>query len=251
MSAPAPAVDLLGLAGRRCLVTGGTRGIGRAVVHALLDAGASVLTCHRGDAAAAVALAESTDVPQRLRVVRADLTVPADRELLAAACREEFGGLDVLVNNAAVDGGTPFAGMSDAEWRRVVDADLTAVAATTRAVLPLLGPGASVVTVGAALALRGAPGRSHYAAAKAGLLGFARALTKELGPTGIRVNTVAPGPVASPGEEPPPPLAARLRAMAALGRQATPDEVADVVLFLAGRLSGYVTGTVVHVDGGI
>ncbi|MFC4533224.1 SDR family NAD(P)-dependent oxidoreductase [Sphaerisporangium dianthi] len=237
------------LAGKRLLVTGGTRGVGRATVLAAAGAGARVVTCYHHDEAAAAALAARLGPGHR--VVKADLTRPEDAARLAAECRTELGGLDALVNNAGVDGHGRLEELDDGEWSRVLGLDLTAVFVLTQACLHLLGPGSAIVNVAASAALRGVPGRSHYTAAKAGVLGLTRSLCKELGPRRVRVNAVAPGVLESDGDPLPPPVAERVARMTALGRLGRPEEVAAAVLYLAGDLAGYLTGATLTVDGGI
>ncbi|KNB49930.1 SDR family NAD(P)-dependent oxidoreductase [Streptomyces caatingaensis] len=257
-----------GLRGKRVLVTGGTKGIGRVTALAFADAGARVVVCHRADDEAAASLPRELKEreargrgpegrgPEGLggghRVVRADVTVRADVERLADVVRAAAGGLDVLVNNVGVDGGAPFAEITDAEWHRLVDHNLTAPYLVTQAVLGLLADGASVVNVGSAAALRGRAGGTHYTATKAALIGFTRGLCKELGPRGIRVNTVAPGLTETePGAGPPPHVLGRIVGMTALGRLCRPEDVAGAVLFLAGDTSRFVSGVTLNVDGGV
>ncbi|WP_433254621.1 SDR family NAD(P)-dependent oxidoreductase [Streptosporangium sp. CA-135522] len=242
----------LGLEGKTALVTGGTRGIGRAIAIALAAAGMRVMVCYRSDdEAAAELLRELKAGGGDHAAVRADVSRPEDVDHLLAQCRERLGGLDVLVNNAAVIGDQPLEGLSIDEWHRVVTNDLTSVYLVVRGALSLLRDGASIVTIGSAAALKGLPGRAHYTAAKSGLIGFNRTLCKELGPRGIRANLVAPGIIDT--DEPPQPPSGqhgRLAKLTALGRLGRPDEVADVVLFLAGDMSRYVTGETITVDGG-
>ncbi|MEU7834268.1 SDR family NAD(P)-dependent oxidoreductase [Nonomuraea sp. NPDC049129] len=238
------------LAGKRLLVTGGTRGVGRATVLAAARAGARVVTCFHADEAAAAALSAKLGTPHR--IVRADLTRADDVARLAAECRTEFGGLDAVINNAGVDGHSRLADLDELEWQRVLGLDLTSVFRVTQACLPLLGPGSAIVNVAASAALRGVPGRSHYTAAKAGIFGLTRSLCKELGPRNIRVNAVAPGIIDTGGGDPlPPPVVERIKSMTALGRLGRPEEVAAASLYLAGDLSAYLTGTTLTVDGGI
>ncbi|SEF24347.1 3-oxoacyl-[acyl-carrier protein] reductase [Amycolatopsis pretoriensis] len=237
----------LGFKGKRALVTGGTRGIGRAVTLGLASAGATVVAVNREDNDDAESLRkELADLGGT--VVHADVTVAADVARLAETCRTELGGLDVLVNNAGVHGHTPLAELDLAEWTRLIDTDLTSMFLVTQACVPLLAEGASVVNVGASAAFRGMAGTAHYTAAKAGVVGLTRSLCKEFG--GIRVNTIAPG-VINTGDELPPPVAERVKRMTALGRLGTPEEVAGAVLFLASDLSTYVTGALLAVDGGM
>jgi 3-oxoacyl-[acyl-carrier protein] reductase len=237
------------LAAKRVLVTGGTRGVGRAAVLAFAEAGASVVTCARTDEGADSLRTELKGSDGQHTVLRADVARPDDAARLAQACQDEFGGLDVLVNNAGVDGHGSIAELALPEWRRVLDVDLTALFLVTQAVLPLLPDGSAVINVGASLALRGLPGRSHYTAAKAGVLGLTRSLCKELGPRGIRVNAVAPGLIESDGT--PPPVRERVRHMTALGRLGTADDIAAAVLFLASDQARYITGAILNIDGGM
>jgi 3-oxoacyl-[acyl-carrier protein] reductase len=152
------------MAGRRVLVTGGTRGIGRAVVLALAEAGASVVTCARSGGEDAERLtADLGKFDGTFRVVTADVTVPEDVARLVRECEETLGGLDALVNNAGRDGRAPFGELSAQQWQELLDADLTSVFLVSQACLGLLGAGSSIVNLGAADALRGVPGGVHYA----------------------------------------------------------------------------------------
>ncbi|NSC21551.1 SDR family oxidoreductase [Streptomyces albus subsp. chlorinus] len=234
-----------GLEGKRVLVTGGTRGIGRATALAFSRAGARVVACHRG------AHEPDEELLQALGALhRADVTRQPEVAALAEAVRDGLGGLDVLVNNAGADGSAPLARLDEEEWARVMDRNATASYRVTRAVLPLLAPGASVVNIGSAAALRGRPAAAHYSAAKAALLGFTRALCKELGPQGIRVNTIAPGMVADEVEA-RGPVAEKITAMTPLGRLCRPEDVASAALFLGSDSAAFVSGITLDVDGGI
>ncbi|MFF9166876.1 SDR family NAD(P)-dependent oxidoreductase [Streptomyces sp. NPDC014776] len=239
--------------GRRVLVTGGTRGIGRATVLAFARTGARLVVAHRGDGESADRLrAELTDLGADFTLVAADLTGAEGAGRLADAVREHLGGLDVLVNNLGVDGHVPFEKLTEDEWHRVLGHNTTSAYLVTQAVLDLLADGGSVVTIGASVALRGRPLGVHYSTSKAALVGFTRALAKELGSRGIRVNLVAPGVTETePDAGLPPQLVARLTAATALGRLGRPEDVAGAVLYLAGDAATYVTGTTIEVDGGI
>ncbi|GHF65445.1 short-chain dehydrogenase [Streptomyces mashuensis] len=241
------------LSGKRVLVTGGTRGIGRCTVLALARAGARVVTCHHGAGETAESLArELKETGGSHHVVRCDVTDAGDVARLTAVCHERLGGLDVLVNNVGVDGPVPFEDLGEAEWHRMFDHNVTSAYLVTRAALGLLADGASVVCVGSSVALRGRANGVHYTASKAALIGFTRALCKEVGPRGIRVNTVAPGLTETePGAGLPPQAVERIVGMTALGRICRPEDVAGAVLFLAGDTSRYITGTTLPVDGGI
>lgn len=242
-----------GLSGKRVLVTGGTRGIGRATVLAFARAGARVVTCHHSAGEAAESLVkELNGIGGQHQVVRADVTDGTDVRKLVRICGEHLDGLDVLVNNVGVDGGIAFDQLDEAEWRRMFDHNVTTTYLVTHAALELLADGASVINVGSSVALRGRANGVHYTASKAALIGFCRALSKDLGPRGIRVNTVAPGLTETePGAGLPPAAVERIAGMTALGRIGQPEDVAGAVLFLAGDTSRYISGATLNVDGGI
>ncbi|MBV6696697.1 SDR family oxidoreductase [Kitasatospora aureofaciens] len=245
------------LTGKKVLVTGGSRGIGRGVVLALARAGARVVTCYRAESPAVESLQkELTGIGGDHHVVQADVSVPEDVDRLVAAAKDRFGTLDAVVNNAGVISHIPFAELPLDEWRRVVDTNLTAPFLVIQKALPLLSAGSSVITVGSRAAVVGIPMRAHYTASKAGLIGLTRSLMKELGPQGIRVNLVAPGVIETEEFETAPPeevarVRSRYQGLTGLGRLGRPDEIAGAVLFLASDLSAYVTGETIHVDGGI
>ncbi|HEV8558949.1 MAG TPA: SDR family NAD(P)-dependent oxidoreductase [Actinophytocola sp.] len=243
----------LGLTGRRVLITGGTRGIGRAAVLAFAKAGAGVVVTYRNDEANAETLEqELCEIDVKHRVVRSDVTKAIDVHQLVQTCRETLGGLDVVVNNVGIDGHEPAATLSLADWQHMLRTNLTGAHLVTQYCLEIMERGASVVNVSASVAQRGLPGKAHYTAAKAGLHGLTRSLAKELGPDGIRVNTIAPGLIETePDAGLPAPVAERFRAMNPLGRLGTSDEVANVVLFLASNHASYVHGASIAIDGGL
>lgn len=242
-----------GLADKRVLVTGGTKGIGRATVRAFARAGAGVVAGYRTESEDVETLArELKQLGARHRLVRADVTSKADVDELANACKEELGGLDAVVNNVGVDGRVAFEDLGEDEWHRVVDHNVTSAYLVTQAVLGILDDGGSVVNVGSSVALRGRVLGVHYTASKAALIGLTRALCKELGPRGIRVNTIAPGLTETePGAGLPPAAVERIVGMTALGRICQPEDVAGAVLFLVGDTSRYISGTTINVDGGV
>ncbi|MGI5171051.1 SDR family oxidoreductase [Spirillospora sp. CA-253888] len=243
------------LASRRVLVTGGTRGIGRGIVLALARAGADVATCYRAPGEAVAALErELAKTPGSHLVKRADASVESDVDALVAACEEGFGGLDAVVNNAARFAPRPYAEIDAAEWATTLQAGLSAAHLVTSRALPLLKEGASIVNIGATAAFIGWPGLVHYTASKAGLVGMTRSLARELGPRGIRVNTLSPGRTATEALDAlPAEVADRQRetfaSFTALGRLGTVEDVADAVLFLISDHAAYITGQNLHVDG--
>ncbi len=247
----------LALHGKKILVTGGTRGIGRGIVLAAARAGADVLTCYRQEGEALDSLLQALkETPGDHHAVRADVGEIAEVDRLAALAKERYGRLDGVVNNAGVISHIPFAELPAQEWSRVIDTNLTAAYRVIQQTLPLLGTGASIVNIGSRGAAAGIPLRAHYTAAKAAMIGLTRSLAKELGSRGIRVNVVAPGVIETEAfDAMPAERAAGLRATyaqkTALARLGTVEELAAPVLFLLSDLAGYVTGETLNVDGGI
>ena len=241
------------LTGRRALVTGGSRGIGRAVVLALARQGAAVAACYHRESDAVAELASDLEQQgQGCFVLQAVVSDEQHVAALADAVRERLGQVDVLVNNAGVVSHMTLGDLGLDEWRRVIDTNLTSIYLVTRSVLDLIPAGGSVVNVTSGVALRGMPARTHYTASKAGIIGFTRSLAKEVGPRGIRANCVAPGIIETDQVSGlTPEQRTRYENLAALGRLGLPNDVADVVVFLASDLSRFVSGQTITVDGGI
>jgi NAD(P)-dependent dehydrogenase (short-subunit alcohol dehydrogenase family) len=245
------------LAGKRALVTGGSRGIGAAVVRQLLDAGAEVLTTARS--------ATST-VPEGATFVEADVRTRAGAEALAAAAQEVLGGVDVLVHNAG--GARPHEGSSaipDEEWQDALDLNFLASVRLDSLLVPGMRERRSgmIVHVSSAAVLTPVGPFLHYTTAKAALENYSRGLALELAPFGIRVNTVAPGRTATPGGEATREqwgeVSARMDAAPGqtnandtvpLGRDGQPDDIANAVLFLVSDRASWLTGSNLIVDGG-
>jgi 3-oxoacyl-[acyl-carrier protein] reductase len=229
---------------RSVLVTGGSRGIGLATARAFADLGDRV--------AITVRSGESPD--PRLLAVPADVTDPDAVAAAVAAAEEAHGPVEVLVANAGITRDTLLLRMSDEDWQQVLDTNLTGAYRVVRRVARsmLRARRGRIVLVSSVVAMSGSAGQVNYAASKAGLVGLARSLARELGSRGITVNVVAPGFVETDmtaGLD--EPTRATYREQVPLGRFATPDEVAQVVTWLAGEGAGYVTGAIVPVDGGL
>lgn len=240
--------------GKCVLVTGGGVGIGRSIVEAFAGAGARVMTIeHRADRADALRAA----MPDVL-VLDGDVTRSADVSALVGEAERAFGKLDLLVNNVGdflVMG--PLETMSEDDCDRVLTTNLTQVMKVTRALIPLLrkaAPGSGVISVSSIEAFRGIPNCVVYGAAKAGITGFTQSLALELAPEGIRVNAIAPETTDTPQLALDYVLPAKNRAhldkWIPLGRFGQPQDCAGAALYLASELSGWVTGTTIHVDGG-
>jgi 3-oxoacyl-[acyl-carrier protein] reductase len=243
----------LELRGKRALVTGGGRGIGRAIALALAAEGMSVAASYARDAAAAEEVdAVFAGYGNGSYTTQADVADEASVASLAAGVRERLGGVDVLVNNAGIVSHRPIGELDRAEWQRVLDTNLTGMYLVTRALLPLMPRGGSIINIASAVALVGMPARAHYTASKAGVIGLTRSLCKELGSRDIRVNAVAPGIIET---DQVGHLTAEQRtrygSLAALNRLGEGGDVSGVAVFLASGLSRFVSGVTINVDGGI
>ncbi len=239
------------LSGRRALVTGASGGIGGAIARALHAQGAVVaLSGTRRDALDALA----GELGERAHVATADL---ADAEALAAlpaAAAAEMGGLDILVNNAGLTRDGLMVRMSDDDWQTVIDIDLTAAFRLTRAVLRgmMKQRWGRVIGVTSVVGTSGNPGQTNYAAAKAGMVGFSKALAQEVASRNITVNCIAPGLVETAmtavlGDAARDAMLGRIP----MGRAGVPQDIAGCAVFLASDEAAYVTGQTLHVNGGM
>ena len=228
---------------RTVLVTGGNRGIGLAIAQAFAKQGDKVAVTHRG-----------TGAPEGLFGVQCDITDPAAVDTAFSAVEAELGPVEVLVANAGLTDDTLLLRMSEEQWARVLDTNLTgswrvAKRASSKMLRARWG---RIIFISSVVGHLGAPGQANYAASKAGLLGLARSITRELGTRNITANVVAPGYVET---DMTAVLAEDVKAgylkQIPAGRFATPDEVAGAVTWLASDGAGYVTGALIPVDGGI
>lgn len=244
----------LGLTGKVAIVTGSARGIGRATARRLGEEGASVVITDVDAAAAGAAAEELTDAGLTAIAVAADVTVRTDVEDLVATAIRRLGGVHILVNNAGFPRDGVLTKMTDDDWDSVVNVVLKGAFLTTRAVMPhLLEQRWGRVVNISSRAHFGNPGQANYSAAKAGVLGFTRALAQEEGRFGITVNAVAPGFVETDAVRSLGHFdKIRERAIAAtpLRRTGSPEDIADAVAFLASERASFVTGETLHVTGG-
>ncbi|MGI5519964.1 SDR family oxidoreductase [Micromonospora sp. CA-259024] len=241
------------LAGRHVLVTGGSRGIGRATVLALAGQGAAVTACYVNESEQVESLRRELKARGATgTLLRCDIRAYDQAERFCADAVDAHGPIDAVVNNAGVISHLPLADLDPDEWRRILDTNLTGAYHLTRAALPHFAATGSVVNISSAVAHHGMPGAAHYVASKAGVMGLTRALAKEFGGRGIRVNCVASGLVETDQMDAVTPEGrARYEQMISLHRLGRPEEIADVVLFLISDAARYVTGATLDVDGGI
>jgi 3-oxoacyl-[acyl-carrier protein] reductase len=234
------------LEGRSALVTGASRGIGRAIALELGRAGAEVVVGYRSGREEAEAVAAEVGG----RAVQADVSDPASAQALVEAA----GDIDVLVNNAGLTRDGLLARMSDDDWRTVLETNLSSVFYTCRAVTrPMMKRrSGAIVNVSSIVGVHGNWGQTNYAASKAGIIGFTKSLARELGSRNIRANVVAPGYVRTQLTDvlPEDATAAMLQATP-LGRLGDPEDVAGAVRFLCSDAAAFITGAVVLVDGGL
>lgn len=243
------------LDGMVALVTGSSRGIGRAIAVALAKAGANVVVNYAGREDAARETADMIEeIGRKALVIKADVSDPEQVKAMVDKTVKELGRLDILVNNAGITRDNLLMRMKDEEWDTVVNTNLKGAFNCCRAAArPMLkARGGRIINVSSVVGLSGNPGQVNYSAAKAGLIGLTRTLAGELGSRGITVNAVAPGFITTDmTEKLPDDVKERLKERIPLGRLGTPEEIADVVTFLCSPSAGYITGQVIAVDGGM
>jgi len=242
-------------AGQVALVTGGSRGIGRAIALRLArDGGAVVVNYRANEAAARAAVAEITELGSQALAIAGDVTEPGVADRLVATTMDHFGRLDILVANAGITRDTLTLRMSDADWSIVVETNLTSVFRCCRAALrPMLKQRSGrIVTITSVIGLAGNAGQANYAAAKAGVVGLTKSLAREFGSRAITVNAVAPGFIETElTGDLSDAIRQRAIEMIPLGQLGTPQDVAEAVAFLASPAARYITGQVLSVDGGM
>jgi 3-oxoacyl-[acyl-carrier protein] reductase len=241
--------------GKVALVTGASRGIGRAIALRLARAGANVVVNYNANAEAANAVAsEARAGGSQVAVVQADVGSAADVDRLVGAALSEFGRIDVLVNNAGITRDTLIMRMSEDDWDAVLDTNLKSAFLVTKAVLrPMLRQRSGrIVNITSISGVMGNAGQANYSASKAGLIGLTRSTAREVASRNITCNAIAAGVIDTEIWQGVPQAA--IEAMLTIipaGRKGMPEDIAEAVAFLASDAASYITGQVLHVDGGM
>jgi 3-oxoacyl-[acyl-carrier protein] reductase len=246
---------MLDLSGKTALITGGSRGIGKAIALRLAGQGADVAFSYKGNEAAATATARELEALGRRAVpIQGDVREPQSAEAVVKSALEALGKLDILVNNAGITRDDLIMRMTPEAWRDVLETNLYGAFWTTKAVTrPMLkARGGRIINITSVSGQAGQMGQANYSSAKAGLIGLTKATARELASRAITVNAVAPGFVLTElTENLPDDLKAQITERTPLGRFGTTEEIANAVAFLASDEASYITGQVLAVDGGL
>jgi 3-oxoacyl-[acyl-carrier protein] reductase len=235
------------------LVTGASKGIGKAIAHQLAKDGFNVVVNYNRDEAEANKIVEELKkLGSDSMAVKADISKFDECAAMADAVREKYGKMDVLVNNAGATKDKSLFNMPKEDWDFVINVNLTGAYNVTKNSMTLMKDGASIVNISSIVGLNGNRGQTNYSASKAGLIGFTKSLAKELGKRGVRVNAIAPGFIDTDMTKELSFIRRKIMlAMVPLDRAGKPEDIANVVSFLASDKAGYITGEVIRVDGGL
>ncbi|NLM26129.1 MAG: 3-oxoacyl-[acyl-carrier-protein] reductase [Firmicutes bacterium] len=238
----------MGIANQVAIVTGATRGIGKAIALTLLDAGAKVVVCGRNQE-----LLNEYNQPNVLPI-KADVSKPNEVDQIIKQVLDKWGRIDILVNNAGITRDGLLMRMSDEDWQQVLDVNLSGAFYLCRsAIRPMMKQrSGKIVNISSVIGVTGNPGQINYAAAKAGLIGLTKSLAKEVASRGILVNAVAPGYIDTDmTNQLSEQQKEAIVKMIPLGRTGTVEDVAQLVYFLVSDANKYITGQTIHVDGGL
>jgi len=240
------------LEGRKALITGASRGIGAAMARRFAAEGADVvITCFNSPEAAEQVVADIRAQGVSGEAIRSDAGDAAALREAVAQAREQLGGLNVLVNNAGIFDGQPLPETSEADFDRTIDVNLRGPYVAALAAAEGMASGDTIINMASSFGLRApAPGLGLYAMSKFALIGLTRGLARDLGPRGITVNAIAPGPIETDMNRAQGRSAKLMSMMTALGQYGSPEDVAGLAVYLASADAAYVTGTVMSVDGG-
>ncbi len=245
----------LSLEGKVCLVTGGSRGIGRSIALRLAEFGADVIiTYARSADAANEVVAEMEAKGSKAKAMQADAVNLAQAEEVIASITEEFGKIDVIVNNAGITKDNLILRMTEEQWDDVITTNLKSVFNYSKAAAkPMMrNRGGSIINISSVVGISGNAGQTNYSASKAGIIGFTKSYAKELASRGIRANVIAPGYILTDmTDQLDEKVLEGIKAETPLGRAGNAVEVADAVVFLASDMSTYITGETIRVDGGM
>lgn len=262
-----PLQEVISLSGKVAIVTGGAKGIGKAIVYRLAEAGAKVLVADLDEATAQSATQELTAKGWTATAARVDVSSEEDVKAMVATCQQQFGSIDILVNNAGIYPSMPIAQMTEDDFEKVIHVNLRSVFLTTKyaaEVMKQQGRGGRIINITSIDALHPSMvGLAHYDASKHGAWGFTKNSALELAPHKIWVNAIAPGGIQTPGIEAmqaqaptpssvdPKQMIDAFLAKIPMHRMGEPDDIGKVALFLASDMASYMTGEQIVVDGGV
>jgi len=237
------------------LITGASGGIGRAIAKKFSQDKAKLALndIAQSEEGLKSLVEELKKMGAQVKYFLADISKYEEVEKMMAEIQKEFGKLDVLVNNAGVIADRTLAKMTKEEWQKVIDVDLTGIFNCSKLALPLLIPNqGKIISISSIVGQRGNFGQTNYAAAKAGIIGFTKSLSKEVGRFGVRVNAICPGLIETKMTETiPDQMREAVKRLTSLGRMGKPEEVANLIAFLASDESSFITGAIISIDGGL